>query len=456
MPAIQQPTLRSLTQDHLGKRRSFPCRQSSHLHVLPHHKVVAPSLTDPIVAPLPFSALDPRPGGRWSAAANQWQAEAIYMRAVLSSTGAFPTHVAHNPQVGGRLCGCLFRLGRITKRLGISSTLRESASREVPGSASRIGMAHPLSDPSPELLLLSSLETPQPAYQFSSGSSPHLESRLHLERSAYLHYPPAQRNRNLPSGHFAMGYYAEAGMASHRPSRQCTTMRSARNLGNADASARLQALRSQSPPPSPPRHKRLPPPQPSVRQVTCIQPQFATLTALPSSAPFDHRPPSPPSTLRTSDRLNKAAAAEKPNRDPRQVVDLVRKNTMSSSYAPLAGAAQTLQGGIPPVPGSAGGGPRPGSAGGRPNSARPVTMAPNQNGSGRMPLTSPGTWFCSTHNLPIPQSNLGRQSPRPSQAPGRQGSLTVGVDNGYNSIPPVPAVPASAAGGTVEYTSAWR
>lgn len=44
---------------------------------------------------------------------------------------------------------------------------------------------------------------------------------------------------------------------------------------------------------------------------------------------------------------------------------------------------------------------------------------------------------------------MGRQSPRPSQAPGRQGSLSVGVDNGYDSVPPVPAVPATATGGSL-------
>ena len=44
---------------------------------------------------------------------------------------------------------------------------------------------------------------------------------------------------------------------------------------------------------------------------------------------------------------------------------------------------------------------------------------------------------------------MGRQSPRPGQGPGRQGSLSIGVDNYESSIPPVPAVPpASAAAGT--------
>lgn len=222
----------------------------------------------------------------------------------------------------------------------------------------------------------------------------------------------------------------------------------AANLGNTDAADRLQALRSQSTPVpldknvhqqklertrtqawrraeeeavSPPyegqsfprmndvakssRRETMMMPAPKSAGLPPPQPQYggAGYNNAPYSAgigAFDYRPPTQqpqPSGLRPpqqggwnqqQQQQQAPPPQPKPNRDPRQVVDLVRKSTMSS-YAPLSGAAQTLSGGPPPVPTSAGGA-RPGSSGGRPNSARPISMAPHQNGSGRMPLTSPG------------------------------------------------------------------
>jgi hypothetical protein len=161
MPAIQQPHFDPSLKITWARDVLFLADRAHHLHVTLTTQGVAPSLTDPIVAPLPFAALDPdlaqmvtaavpmvlgicapfpagQPHSSSSAPLEPWQAEAIYMRAVLSSTGAFPTHIAHNPKLAfrdfetaarGGYAGAWFRLGRDYETFGDLKHARECFER---------------------------------------------------------------------------------------------------------------------------------------------------------------------------------------------------------------------------------------------------------------------------------------------------------------------------------------
>ncbi|KAF9788613.1 hypothetical protein BJ322DRAFT_1050061 [Thelephora terrestris] len=166
-------------------------------------------------------------------------AEAIYLRATLEQSGAFPEDIPLNPRVAFRdyeqaarsgYAQAWFKLGRDYEGFGDEKHARTCFERGVKaGSESclyRIGMAHLLGQLAlpvrPDLALpllqraatLATIQVAQPAYvygllllgEFSQavipphlfsavlppGVSPQLEARKHLERAAYLNFSPAQ------------------------------------------------------------------------------------------------------------------------------------------------------------------------------------------------------------------------------------------------------------------------
>ncbi|RXW14000.1 hypothetical protein EST38_g11849, partial [Candolleomyces aberdarensis] len=666
----------------------FLADRAHHLHLQLTTPVgqAVPSVSDPIIGPMPLSALDASivqlataavplvlslgaafPAGQpyqqtlGTGTMEPWQAEAVYLRAVMASTGAHPQHVPFSPKVAfrdfetsarGGYAGAWFRLGRDYETFGDFKHARECFERGaklgVESCLYRIGMANLLGQlgltadvPTALPILhraavLASLECPQPAYvysllllsEFSSvppiaaqifaslsalsayppppqhpsiplqpliplGSSPHLESRHHLERAAYLNYGPAQyklghafefadppfyfdpllsvqyyslasqngeveadmalskwflcgsaptanpnggkpeggfekdealaqtfaqkaSSRGLPSAHFAMGYYAEVGVgrpASIPDAIHYYTL--AAQGGNSDATQRLEALTRN--PHTPKLLDKGVHEQKLERSRTMAQ---RRAEEEPMSPPFEGRtfgsmamgqqqqqqqPPLPSAGgggggLRpvTGGRLQQL-------RDPRAVVDLVRKN---STYLPLQGAANSIaspssSSAVPPLPRpittiqpptpqtagyqqqrpqSGGGGRRPHSAspgGGFGNNAssRPYSTYGNVS-SPR--VESPhqsmyGSPHQSMYGSPHPQSagvsgsfggagqggyggaqggaggGKGGRAPSPgrktSPGPGRMGKLSVGVDG--NEIPPVPALPTTAGNPSV-------
>ncbi|KAH8827535.1 hypothetical protein DL96DRAFT_1599360 [Flagelloscypha sp. PMI_526] len=177
-----------------------------------------------------------------------WQAEALYLRGGLESSGHFPQHVPHNPRQAfrdfeaaakGGYASAWFRLGRDYEQFGDSARAKDCFERGIrandPGCAYRLGIAALLSQltytnqPSnplealPKLLQsakTATLQAPQGPYvlallmmgEFPSlptngqvgegmfwtaqiippGSTIQLEAKKWLERSAYLHFAPAQ------------------------------------------------------------------------------------------------------------------------------------------------------------------------------------------------------------------------------------------------------------------------
>ncbi|KAG2008057.1 enzyme activator [Coprinopsis cinerea AmutBmut pab1-1] len=723
LPAIQQPQFDPSLKITWARDVLFLADRAHHLHLtLTTQGGTVPSLTDPIIGPMPFSALDPDlaqmlnaavpmvlsiaspfpPGQPHSSSTSSqmeaWQAEAVYMRALFQSTGAFPAHIAHNPKSAfrdfetaarGGYAGAWFRLGRDYETFGDLKHARECFERGarlgVESCLYRIGMAHLLgqlnlpANPTTALpilhraAVLSSLECPQPAYvyallllsEFASitippstfaslkalttypppstpslndppliphGSSPHLESRTHLERSAYLHYPPAQYKlghayefadppfyfdpllsvqyyslasqsgeveadmalskwflcgstggapiassgddssghfdkdeslaltfaqkasaRNLPSGHFAMGYYAEVGIGQ-TPNIDTAIhyYTLAASLGNTDAQSRLDALKSTNNAPidksvhqqrlersrtqasrraeeeavSPPFEGRTFPRmkeahQQAQRKDTLVPPvpHSATLAPPPSytsnayaNAPHSAGPtagggyprtssppqsygqqqqypqqPYPPQGGAGGRRPQHQQHHPRPSRDSSQVVDLVRKNSVASSYIPLSSAAQsianTAPGPAPTVSHGSGrmsqvyphqqqqqgyhqgrpssrptsaGGPNPnrismapnyGGGGGRTQSPARQSMYPMGGGGGGGRQQSPGPGYGGGGG----GYGGGRQSPAyggggggggggyGGGGPGRQGKLSIGVDDGVPPVPPVPS-----------------
>ncbi|KAF5387814.1 hypothetical protein D9615_000374 [Tricholomella constricta] len=168
-------------------------------------------------------------------------AEAIFHRATLAASGAYPEHVQLNPRVAfrdfetaarGGYAAAWFRLGRDYENFNDVSHARDCFERGVKlgveSCAYRMGMAHLMGQlglqPNPSIALpllhraatLATVTTPQPAYIFAllllgefnslpsplpssafapfvpAGSTPVLEVRKHLERAAYLGFAPAQ------------------------------------------------------------------------------------------------------------------------------------------------------------------------------------------------------------------------------------------------------------------------
>ncbi|KAG6888819.1 hypothetical protein C0992_007433 [Termitomyces sp. T32_za158] len=168
-------------------------------------------------------------------------AEAIYLRATLAASGAYPEHVQKNLRVAFRdfeaaaragYAAAWFRIGRDYENVNDATRARDCFERGVKlgveSCAYRMGMAHLMGQlglPSNSSLALpllhraatlASVTTPQPAYifallllgEFSSlqtpispslfapyippGSTQILEVRKHLERAAYLGFAPAQ------------------------------------------------------------------------------------------------------------------------------------------------------------------------------------------------------------------------------------------------------------------------
>ncbi|KAL0579576.1 hypothetical protein V5O48_002414 [Marasmius crinis-equi] len=175
-------------------------------------------------------------------------AEALYHRACLTSSGAFPEHIKQNPRQAfrdfesaarGGHGRAWFRIGRDYESFGDLVHAKECFERGVKNGIGacmyRLGMAHLLGQlnlpASPETALpllkraavASNLDSPQPGYVYSLlllgeftqyTVPPHLwnqlqllppqlahlggnqgvlkEAKTHLERSAYLHFAPAQ------------------------------------------------------------------------------------------------------------------------------------------------------------------------------------------------------------------------------------------------------------------------
>ncbi|KAK0192466.1 HCP-like protein [Armillaria mellea] len=207
------------------------------LTATPNEPVVGPvTITDPNLSRLVQYAV---PIILSLASSQPPQPEALYLRATLTASGAFPDLLSHNPRSAFRdfesaaragFHKAWFRLGRDYESFNDLTHARDCFERGVKfgieAAIYRMGMAHllgqlglPASHQTALPLLqraatLASLETPQPAYVFAllllnefnlvsvppallqplipAGSSPPLEARTHLERSAYLHFPPAQ------------------------------------------------------------------------------------------------------------------------------------------------------------------------------------------------------------------------------------------------------------------------
>jgi TPR repeat protein len=166
-------------------------------------------------------------------------AEAIFMRATLAATGAFPDYVRLNPRnafrdfesaARGGYPAAWFRLGRDYENFNDHQHARDCFERgvrlNVESCLYRMGMAHLLGQLSLQqnvtvalsllhrAATLATLQVPQPAYVYAllllseftqiivppalfaplipPLSSPTLEARKHLERAAYLHFPAAQ------------------------------------------------------------------------------------------------------------------------------------------------------------------------------------------------------------------------------------------------------------------------
>lgn len=168
-----------------------------------------------------------------------YASEALYLRASLSASGAFPAHLPPNPRVAFREFesaaraghhASWFRLGRDYETFGDEAHARECFERgvrhNVESCVYRMGMAHlmgqlglPASPAQAVPLLhkaatLASVAVPQPAYVYAllllndfnhisippslfapllpPGATPESEARKHLERAAYLNFAPAQ------------------------------------------------------------------------------------------------------------------------------------------------------------------------------------------------------------------------------------------------------------------------
>ncbi|KAI0051382.1 HCP-like protein [Auriscalpium vulgare] len=156
--------------------------------------------------------------------------EAVYLRATLEASGAFPRHVQTNPRAAFRdyekaaragFHKAWFKLGRDYENFGDFPHAKDCFERGVRNNDEsclyRMGMANLLGQlgltASPESALpllqraatLATVDVPQPAYifgllllgEFSPAQLPqHLlspnDARRHLERAAYLHFAPAQ------------------------------------------------------------------------------------------------------------------------------------------------------------------------------------------------------------------------------------------------------------------------
>ncbi|KAG1726342.1 HCP-like protein [Suillus paluster] len=162
-------------------------------------------------------------------------AEAVYLRATLEASGAYPDRIPHNPRQAFRdfetaaragYAAAWFRLGRdyenFNDAVHAKDCFERGAKLAVESCVYRMGMAHLLGQlglpPNPATALpflqraatLASTTTPQPAYvyallllgEFSPASVPpsllpqspaaQSEARRHLERAAYLGFAPAQ------------------------------------------------------------------------------------------------------------------------------------------------------------------------------------------------------------------------------------------------------------------------
>ncbi|KAG0706871.1 HCP-like protein [Suillus ampliporus] len=164
-----------------------------------------------------------------------YAAEALYLRATLEASGAYPDRIPHNPRQAFRdfeaaaragYAAAWFRLGRdyenFNDAVHAKDCFERGAKLGVESCVYRMGMAHLLGQlglhPNPAAALpflqraatLASTATPQPAYvyallllgEFSAASLPpsllpqppnaQSEARRHLERAAYLGFAPAQ------------------------------------------------------------------------------------------------------------------------------------------------------------------------------------------------------------------------------------------------------------------------
>ncbi|KAJ7588155.1 HCP-like protein [Mycena floridula] len=362
-------------------------------------------------------------------------AEAIFLRATFLASGAHPEHVKINPRTSFRdfetsarsgYHQAWFRLGRDYENFNDLAHAKDCFERGlklgVESCFYRLGMAHllgqlnlPASQETALPLLLraatlASLECPQPAYIYAllllgefgpvsiptqtfnaltlipPASTSSLEARKHLERSAYLHFAPAQyklghayefatpsppfdfdpllsvewyskasqqgeveadmalskwflcgaegafdkdenlawvfaeraAGKGLPSAEFAMGYYCEVGIGGPADVQKAVMWyQKAKEHGNADAVGRLQAL---------------------------AQPQPQALSRQEHNSLTDDK------LVRKRTQAKQRSEAARPDNgagvgagprrrgDGRQVIDVIRKNTITSYPEPGQGA----------------------------------------------------------------------------------------------------------------------
>ncbi|KAJ8496917.1 hypothetical protein ONZ45_g12256 [Pleurotus djamor] len=253
LPTVQQPTHDPALRLSWAKDVIFLINRDQ--HVQSNDIPVGPvTLNDPQLNQLARAAIPvilelaniPKPPAGQTAP--PYIAEAVYLRATLEASGAFPEFVKHDPRSAfrdfeaaarGGYHAAWFRLGRDYENFNDQAHAKDCFERGVKFAVEsclyRMGMAHlmgqlglPANVQQALPLLqraatLASLDVPQPAYVYSllllgefthpslpplppntfapfipPSSTPLLEARKHLERSAYLHFPPAQ----YKLGHF--------------------------------------------------------------------------------------------------------------------------------------------------------------------------------------------------------------------------------------------------------------
>ncbi|KAF9266514.1 hypothetical protein L218DRAFT_956288 [Marasmius fiardii PR-910] len=509
-------------------------------------------------------------------------AEALYHRACLTASGAFPEHVKQNPRQAfrdfesaarGGYPRAWFRIGRDYEAFGDVVHAKECFERGVKNGVGacmyRLGMAHLLGQlnlpASPETALpllkraavASNLDSPQPGYvyallllgEFSQYTvPPHLwnqlqllppqfahlggnqgilrEAKTHLEKSAYLHFAPAQyklghayefavapwefdallsvewysrasqqgeveadmalskwflcgsgdvagpsgfdkdeslarvfaekaARRGLPSAEFAMGYYLEVGVGGEKGlDESIAWYGKAAAHGNTDAADRLAALQQPSPQSlSRAEHDNITENK-LVRSRTQAKQRSEAQKVRDGYLEKQQPPQMPLLGPYGGPQPGPSGPPQAHRRDSKQVVDLIRKNTLGSSGSPSTPGGLGRHGRHMTEPGQPGGPPHPAHHGSLPpqgyGSPSPQLGPPKQQypNANRYTLVDPGTGSNPINTSPHGSPGLG-PAPLPGgrpQHPGRVASAGPPGHGGYPGRPGSSGGPGSRPG----------